>query len=461
MRLLTFASCVVLCLLRCASLAFEVTDHPNVQSHLRSVASLLRRRSSTLRPQTSSLSCQTSSIRNQSSSIRHPPSGIRNPPSGVLHQESFIRRPPSGILHQASGVRNPPSGVRIRHQASASGIRRQDQIIHETSDMEREEIIRGLFCNGHTQKEIIWILDKVYSYRISDRHLRRILKSYSLCRRALNRDHQSIFNAVKNEIQICSPMIGVKAMHRKIRDLKGIRPCYRNDVYQVMRVLDPYGLQFRRPGQCRIPRIVYSCRGPNDVWHIDGNDKLKFYGIWIHLCIDGFSRRVIWLNAGTTNRKPDIIGRYFLNAVDSANGCPRLVRSDRGIENVLVAIFQTSFRYYHNDSCSGSKSFRFGKSVHNQRAECFFGHLKKSWISMWQQNFELTSAVPSQPGFCHPPSNACRRRNAHAYLCPSGQPEAVCVCRRAHAAFAGGGTNPLSLGNATKTLSPVLFSSSN
>ncbi|XP_041446596.1 uncharacterized protein LOC121403094 [Xenopus laevis] len=259
--------------------------------------------------------------------------------------------------------------------------------------MEREEIIRGLFCNGHTQKEIIWILDKVYSYRISDRHLRRILKSYSLCRRALNRDHQSIFNAVKNEIQICSPMIGVKAMHRKIRDLKGIRPCYRNDVYQVMRVLDPYGLQFRRPGQCRIPRIVYSCRGPNDVWHIDGNDKLKFYGIWIHLCIDGFSRRVIWLNAGTTNRKPDIIGRYFLNAVDSANGCPRLVRSDRGIENVLVAIFQTSFRYYHNDSCSGSKSFRFGKSVHNQRAECFFGHLKKSWISMWQQNFETMVAA--------------------------------------------------------------------
>ncbi|XP_041446597.1 uncharacterized protein LOC108705929 isoform X1 [Xenopus laevis] len=130
MRLLTFASCVVLCLLRCASLAFEVTDHPNVQSHLRSVASLLRRRSSTLRPQTSSLSCQTSSIRNQSSSIRHPPSGIRNPTSGVLHQESFIRRPPSGILHQASGVRNPPSGVRnppsgvrIRHQASASGVR--------------------------------------------------------------------------------------------------------------------------------------------------------------------------------------------------------------------------------------------------------------------------------------------------------------------------------------------------
>jgi hypothetical protein len=35
--------------------------------------------------------------------------------------------------------------------------------------------------------------------------------------------------------------------------------------------------------------------GPNFAWHADGYDKLKPYGFPIHGCIDGFSRRLIWL----------------------------------------------------------------------------------------------------------------------------------------------------------------------
>ncbi|CAJ0917378.1 unnamed protein product [Ranitomeya imitator] len=118
------------------------------------------------------------------------------------------------------------------------------------------------------------------------------------------------------------------------------------------------------------------------------NDKLKFYGIWVHLGIDGFSRRIIWLQAGTSNRKPGFIARYYLDAVIRENGCPQLVRADRGKENKLVALLQTSFRQRHCDSLAGINSFRYGKSVHNQRAECFNSYLKKSWICLWQERFE-------------------------------------------------------------------------
>lgn len=55
-------------------------------------------------------------------------------------------------------------------------------------------------------------------------------------------------------------------------------------------------------------------------------------------------------------------------------GCPRLVRADRGCENSLVAVMQMSFRYRHNDSLAGVKSFKYGKSVHNQVNNNFFFH---------------------------------------------------------------------------------------
>ncbi|XP_040271794.1 uncharacterized protein LOC120987279 [Bufo bufo] len=256
------------------------------------------------------------------------------------------------------------------------------------SECQGDFIIRSLFEQGYTQKEMLMMLDRKFDIKILDRHLRRILKRLGLRRRCNDRPFEAIFQAVQGELQNWSPFKGIRAMHKRIRDVRGVQPCYRNDIHDVMRELDKDGLLRRRPGRCKIPRRVYSTKGPNDIWHIDGNDKLRFYGIWIHLGIDGFSRRVIWLHAATSNRKPDFIARYFIDAVVREHGCPRVVRADRGKENVSVAEVQTSFRYRHNDILSGTKSFRYGKSVHNQRAECFNGHLKKSWICMWQNHFE-------------------------------------------------------------------------
>ena len=46
---------------------------------------------------------------------------------------------------------------------------------------------------------------------------------------------------------------------------------HRDDVHRAMQLLDASGLMRRKPGKCRIDRIQYSSRGPNDTWHIDGN----------------------------------------------------------------------------------------------------------------------------------------------------------------------------------------------
>ena len=59
----------------------------------------------------------------------------------------------------------------------------------------------------------------------------------------------------------------------------------------IIKLVDPQGVEFRRERHLR--HRQYSCRGPNALWHMDGYDKLKPYGIAINGCIDGFSHCVL------------------------------------------------------------------------------------------------------------------------------------------------------------------------
>ena len=90
----------------------------------------------------------------------------------------------------------------------------------------------------------------------------------------------------------------------------------RNTVRQVLKILDPEGVNAR--SRHRMRRRLYTAKGPNYLWHIDGYDKLKPFGFCIHGAIDGYSRRVLWLEVANTNNDPEIIGSYLdLLQVDS------------------------------------------------------------------------------------------------------------------------------------------------
>ena len=55
---------------------------------------------------------------------------------------------------------------------------------------------------------------------------------------------------------------------------------------------------------------------------MDGYDKIKPFGIAIHGCIDGFSRKVIWLSAYYTKNDPQFVAGYYFNAVSEACDVP-------------------------------------------------------------------------------------------------------------------------------------------
>jgi len=157
----------------------------------------------------------------------------------------------------------------------------------------------------------------------------------------------------------------------------------------LLHIIDPEGIEYRK--KRRLRRRVYSIKGPNSVWHIDGYDKLSRYGIKIHGCIDGFSRQIIWLKAGVSNKNPNIIAHYYIESIRKYGVYPRRVRADMGTENVHVETIQKFLRRNQGDEHASEKSFLYGKSIYNQRIESLWGIIRRQGIQFWMNFFqELT-----------------------------------------------------------------------
>ena len=116
---------------------------------------------------------------------------------------------------------------------------------------------------------------------------------------------------------------------------------------------------------------------------MDGNDKLKPFGFYVHGCIDGFSRKKIWLHVANTNKDPAVIAYYFLKEVEVINRTANKIRADLGSENSYVYGIQTFFRRNDNDEFSGRRSFQYGKSTSNQRIETWWSVYKRDTIQKY------------------------------------------------------------------------------
>ena len=151
----------------------------------------------------------------------------------------------------------------------------------------------------------------------------------------------------------------------------------RDMVMRILRELDPDASVLRKAR--KLQRRSYVSPGPNATWHVDGYDKLKPYGLPIHGCVDGFSRRIMWLKVCKSNNDPVIPAGFFLHAVEENGMRPMLVQTDCGTENGILAALQCSL-------AGEVAAHRYSSSHANHRVENWWSHSKRGYTA-WVIDF--------------------------------------------------------------------------
>ncbi|OWF41011.1 uncharacterized protein LOC110463046 [Mizuhopecten yessoensis] len=196
---------------------------------------------------------------------------------------------------------------------------------------------------------------------------------------------EDIVRVILQELSKTGQNVGYRAMRRRLLTDHDINVTSET-VRLALSVLDAEGVHTRSRHVFR--RRHYLSKGPNFAIHIDGWDKLKPYGISIHAAIDGFSRRLVWLEACSSNRKTEYIAHFYMNYVREINGVPFIIYADKGTENSIVRDLQYALRWNHTDPFQGLSSFIYGSSLRNTRIERFWRNLRCMCGQTWMDLFK-------------------------------------------------------------------------
>lgn len=138
----------------------------------------------------------------------------------------------------------------------------------------KSSLIVEYFKQGFKYSEILGFLLLRHGILLSMRQLKRILQRLNLKRRGMNlyTPLGSVVGVVDREILNSGQSIGYRMMWRRLKVNHNMH-VKRNDVMDIMKELDPNGVVIRKTH--RLQRRFYCAKGPNNIWHVDGYDKLK------------------------------------------------------------------------------------------------------------------------------------------------------------------------------------------
>ena len=166
---------------------------------------------------------------------------------------------------------------------------------------DEEGLIRYYFFKGFEYKEIRLFLFKNHGIEMSLSTLKRRIKQYGLRRQRPDYDIDDVRESIQSIINGPGCLQGYRSAWHTLQ-LRGKR-VPRIVAQELLREIDPDGSELRKAH--RLKKRKHHNPGPNYAWHSDGYDNLKPYGFEIHGCIDGWSRKIMWLYVTRSNNQPN------------------------------------------------------------------------------------------------------------------------------------------------------------
>ena len=174
-----------------------------------------------------------------------------------------------------------------------------------------DQIVKDYFKKGYTYLEILEYLKTYHGKTMSLSTLKQYFKNENYFRQHLlgrKGTYDEFKEAFSEEMQGSGSYLRYRRVWLYLKTSGFL--VRRGDVRLALHKLDPDIANKR--SRRRLQRIKYRNPSPNYVWHTDGQDKLKPYGLSIH----GYSRQIIWLEVASTNKVPELIATYYLDALN-------------------------------------------------------------------------------------------------------------------------------------------------
>lgn len=112
---------------------------------------------------------------------------------------------------------------------------------------------------------------------------------------------------------------------------------------------------------------------------MDSNHKLIMFRLVIHACIDGYSRRLIYIEVANNNKARTVLNMFIKGTREC--GLPKRVRGDKGSENFAV-------KDYMFEKSENPSPYIFGRSVHNTRIERLWRDVNIQVSYIFKSHFE-------------------------------------------------------------------------
>jgi hypothetical protein len=173
-------------------------------------------------------------------------------------------------------------------------------------------------------------------------------------------------------------------------------------------VTDRQGVLARKAN--RLKRRIFHAAGVNHIWAMDQHDKWQRFGLRLHVGLEPFSGKILWLAIWWTNSNPKFVASQYLNAVRqfsgmmifnmicvvvkelillSVLGVPLVTQSDLGTENYNVAYAHTSIRHELDSSLEGSIQHKWMSKHRNVKPEAAWWRLRFTWSPGFEDMLEL------------------------------------------------------------------------